>query len=108
MPSPFTPSCSAICSGNMHDVIFAKGIRGCYPNYWAETKRGILPVGVVRARTTSKLNRERSQWVHMTNDGPTDEEEIAVETEESIETSEAETSEAVLDVESVEDREQTI
>ena len=44
----------------------------------------------------------------MTNDEPTDEEEIAVETEESIETSEAETSEAVLDVESVEDREQTI
>ena len=44
----------------------------------------------------------------MTNDGPTDEEEIAVETEESIEASEAEASEAVLDVESVEERERSL
>ena len=38
----------------------------------------------------------------MANDSPAEEEEIEVETEESVEASETESSEAVLDVESVE------
>jgi len=44
----------------------------------------------------------------MSNDSPADEEEIEVETEESLEASETETSEAVLDVESVEEQEQSV
>jgi hypothetical protein len=44
----------------------------------------------------------------MANDSPADEEEIEVETEESIDASETETAEAVLDVESVEQRERSI
>ena len=44
----------------------------------------------------------------MSNDSPADEEEIEVETEDSLEASETETSEAVLDVKSVEEQEQSI
>ena len=44
----------------------------------------------------------------MANDSPAEDEEIEVETEESIEASEAEAGEAVLDVESAEEREQSL